>query len=602
MLRRLDSEPFESRVRIVLLGVLLASLILYGGTTFLLSQARQTMERELLQPLYETLDEMEIRGSEGRISSQGVWQKQRGLEVRQRYFLRDSSRHAVSRVWQRIPPAGRARMLAGQTATVRLEREGQFELWLARIVGEGPDAHVVTAGRLYTEYGKLVTIDRWNTGVHAAGFVLLLIAVFLLTRELTRPFRHLRRVVASAQERLKLREPPSRDQWEEVIETFNATIDKLKASEAHLHKRYLSSEEERRRLDRLNVQIIDAIPHALLAADQNGCIAQFNHAARRLPGLPAPQPGVSLAEHFSAWLPLSRQLVAPESGGEEVPREGECDVEYQGERYHYFFQILPVPDGGSLLVLDDRTRLRRLESLLARRASLAALGETAAGLAHELRNALGAIVGYARLVNRSRGAETADTAGLIEREAGDMEEMLNRFLEVARPTELQPARVVGEELVEEIVLRYEERLRSAGLQLTRAYAAATKIELDPFWFRQALCNLLENALQLVPAGGSVRVRTEPAADGWRVTVADSGPGIAPEWRERILSPFISMRPGGTGLGLALVQKVMTAHGGSIEVSDSQEGGAAFTLAFPGVLAGSATGAAGRCEASHRGRE
>jgi signal transduction histidine kinase len=601
MLHRLNSEPFESRVRIVLLGVLLASLILYGGTTFLLSQARQTMERELLQPLYETLDEMEIRGPQGRISPQGVWQKQRGLEVRQRYFVRDSASHAVTRVWQRIPPAARARMHAGQTVMVRREREGQFELWLARIVDRGADSHVVTAGRLFTEYGKLVSIDRWNTGVHAAGFGLLLIAVFLLTRELTRPFRRLRSVVAAAQERLNLNEPPSRDQWEEVIETFNATIDRLKANEAHLQKRYLTSEEERRRLDLLNVQIIDAIPDALLAVDRTGCVVQGNHSAQRLPGLPPPDPGVALVDHFSTWPALTQQLT-PSGPAVDTPCEGEFDITHQGEQYHYFFQMLPVPGGGSLLVLDDRTQLRRLESLLAQRARLAALGETAAGLAHELRNALGAIVGYARLVARSKGAEASDMADRIEHEAGDMEEMLNRFLEVARPTELQPVRVVGEELVEEIVDRFEERLRVADLQLTRAYAPATHLVLDPFWIRQALGNLLENALQLVPAGGSVRVRTELAADGWRVTVADSGPGVAPEWRERILSPFVSLRPGGTGLGLALVQKVMVAHEGHIEVSDAREGGAAFTLVFPRALVQAETGETPRLEKLRRVRD
>ena len=104
--------------------------------------------------------------------------------------------------------------------------------------------------------------------------------------------------------------------------------------------------------------------------------------------------------------------------------------------------------------------------------------------------------------------------------------------------------------------------------------------MDIFWVRQALGNLLENVIHLVPEGGHVSVATLHVADAWKVTISDSGPGIAPEWREKVLSPFVSLRPGGTGLGLALVQKVMTAHDGQVEVSESGEGGASFALVFP----------------------
>ena len=211
---------------------------------------------------------------------------------------------------------------------------------------------------------------------------------------------------------------------------------------------------------------------------------------------------------------------------------------------------------------------------------MAALGETAAGFAHELRNALGAIIGYARLVGRASATETSDVANRIKIEASEMEEMLNRFLEVARPANLQPSQEIGEDIVDDVLTRFSDRLKAAGISVTRSYAPRGEVMIDLFWVRQALGNLLENALHLVPEGGHVSVSTLHAADSWKITVADSGPGIAPEWREKILSPFVSLRSGGTGLGLALVQKVMTAHDGQVEVSESKEGGASFTLVFP----------------------
>jgi two-component system sensor histidine kinase FlrB len=579
MLWKWGSEPFESRVRLALFGILLAALLMQVTTVLLVGRLRSAMESQLLGPLYETLDEMEIRASDHALPPHEMWQRRRGLELRRKFYLRDTTLAAVAAVWGRIPPAARQRLAAGHTARMHLWVEGGYEVRLARLVDREEDAQLLSVGRTLPEYSQLITMDRWNTGVRTISLLLLLVAIFLLARELTRPFRRLRRVTALAQLNLAWRGKPSRDQWEEIIETFTAAIDRLKADEAKLHRQYLSSEQERQRLDHLNSCIIDAIPAGLVAADGDGRIVQANRAAYGLPGLGVPRSGTAVGAFFAPWAHLAKQLNLPSDGLGSRP-ESELEVLHGGERFHFAYHLINVADGSTLVLLDDRTQLRRLEALLAQRARLAALGETAAGLAHELRNAMGAIVGYAKLLRRIGDAGARELTVRIEAEAADMEALLNRFLEVARPAELKTRDVVGEELVEEIAARFEPRFNAHSISLVRSLGGPTRVVLDPFWFQRALGNLLENALHASSHGGAVRITTSCSTDGWRVRVADSGPGVRPELREKIFAPFVSFHTGGTGLGLALVQKVMTAHEGRAEVSEASGGGAEFALVFP----------------------
>lgn len=570
---------FESRIRVALLGILLAALLLQVSTVYWLYRVQNDVEEELNQPMLDAIEQMQREQVAGPVPDGSVLRERVGHQLNQRLNLSDTIHHPVALIWDRIPPSAKSRLYAGETVRIDRTTDYQYEVAFARIVEIDGARQVLIVERSLPRYGSLLRLKRWGSFVYVVGLSLLLIAVFLVTRELTRPFRELQKVVAVAQGRLGWTGPPSEDQWAEVIDTFTATIDELKQKEARLEERFHSSEEERIRLDRLNSQIVDAIPTALLAVDENGVISQFNLSSRSLPGLPVPQQGVLLADHFNAWSPMA-DILSRGSESEDTETEGELDVRVGGKQHHFFYQITPVPSGGSLLLLDDRTRLRRLEAVLGQRARLAALGETAAGFAHELRNALGAIIGYARLVGRSSATESSDVANRIEIEACEMEEMLNRFLEVARPANLQPTPEIGEDLVDGVLDRFSDRLKAAGISLTRSYAPREKVMIDIFWVRRALGNLIENVLHLVPRGGHVRVSTLRVEGSWKVTVADSGPGIPPEWREKILSPFVSMRPGGTGLGLALVQKVMTAHDGQVEVSESEEGGASFCLVFP----------------------
>jgi nitrogen fixation/metabolism regulation signal transduction histidine kinase len=566
--------PFATRVRTVLLFVLLASLLIQAGTAVLLDLSADALEGDLLAPLYSALD---LWTADSQVSSSGFERRSEGLEVRQQFLLRDTVLAGAAEVWRAIPPAAKGRLLAGETVHVRRERDGLFSVALWRVHGRGEQARAFSLSRALPAYGRFLALARWNALFRSLGLLLLLGAVFLVTRELTRPFRKLQTVAFDAREELRMKSLPPQEEWEAVIGTFEATIEQLRESQRRLHERYVDSESERQRLDRLNTQLIDALPSALVAADPQGRIVQFNRSAERLPALPAPEQGMHLAEFFAPWPELASRF--REASPPEVDPAGECMVTVNGEKHAFEFSVYPVPGGGHLVFLQDCTQVRRLEALVSQRARMAALGETAAGLAHELRNAMGAIVGYARLLLRPGRTMVDEVAPRIEEEASEMETMLTRFLEVARPAELQRVTVDGTELLREAAERFRTRFDAAGVTLELEAGPPLRLELDPMWFKQAIVNLLENALQHVPAGGRVLISCEAGRDRWQVKVADDGPGIAPEWRSRVLAPFVSLRPGGTGLGLALVQKVMTAHDGQVEISVSEWGGAQVILTF-----------------------
>jgi two-component system sensor histidine kinase FlrB len=576
---RLPRWAYETRVRTVLLFVLLTSLVVQAGTVLLLERSAGALEGELVGPLYASLDEMASAPEAAESLPGGHFRRTRGLEERQQFFLRDTLSPSVASDWQELPPSARQRLLSGETVRVRLEEDGALALYVWRIEGKGTTARALNAGRALPAYGQFLRLTRWNALFRSVGLLLLLGAVFLVTRELTRPFHRLQKVALDAQQSLHMESAPSQEEWEALTSTFTATIARLKESQEELERRYVDSEEERLRLDRLNVQIIDALPSALVAADGEGRIVHYNRAATCLPGLGRPETGCLLHDFFAPWPDLARRFEARAANLSDE-REGECYVELEGERHYFDFLVLPVWRGGTLVFVQDRTHVRRLEALVSQRARLAALGETAAGLAHELRNAMGAIVGYARLVVRTGGRQTEEIAERIEREAGEMEAMLTRFLEVARPAELSKAEVDGSALLSDTSERFRARFEEAGIQLELKIQGPVVIALDKVWFKQAMANLLENALQHVPRGGTVKMACEATRDSWVVSVEDDGPGIAAEWRTKVLSPFVSLRPGGTGLGLALVQKVMTAHDGRVEISQSIAGGAHIALTFP----------------------
>lgn len=227
--------------------------------------------------------------------------------------------------------------------------------------------------------------------------------------------------------------------------------------------------------------------------------------------------------------------------------------------------------------------LKRSRVHLVRASKLAAVGEMAARLAHEVRTPLGIIRSSAQLVSRQPGLDETghEMMSFMINECDRMNDLVTGLLDSARPREPVPAPEDFHAIVLHVAELLRERLAAREVRLELALEAdPPTVTCDRGQMIQVLLNLVVNAAQASPAGGRLLVSTSTEGDEFRVTVDDEGPGIAPARREEILEPFVSDRAGGIGLGLSIVREIVVMHRGRLTIDDSPLGGARFTIQLP----------------------
>jgi signal transduction histidine kinase len=223
--------------------------------------------------------------------------------------------------------------------------------------------------------------------------------------------------------------------------------------------------------------------------------------------------------------------------------------------------------------------MARARAAVARAQRLAALGEMAAKVAHEIRNPLAIIRGSAELWREEAGAGAADRVSVILDEVGRLDDLVGDFLSLARESPLARSPVDLVALAQEVATRFSaSQSQGSVVQVTRETAALVVLG-DAARLRQVLVNLLRNAREASP-GGNVEIRLRREGGDAVLRVRDDGPGVPPEVGERLFEPFFSTKPGGTGLGLAVSRQIALRHGGSLSLVAAQGPGAVFELRIP----------------------
>jgi signal transduction histidine kinase len=205
----------------------------------------------------------------------------------------------------------------------------------------------------------------------------------------------------------------------------------------------------------------------------------------------------------------------------------------------------------------------------------------AANIAHEIRNPLASLSGAVEVMAGAASDETRERLGqIVIKETGRLNDIIREFLEYARPAPLSRMPVNVAEAVDEVLVLLEHQATPGTLKTVREFAPSLVWSVDLQQFRQAVWNLCLNAVQAMPDGGELKVVMAPVAGRLVMRITDTGEGIAPADLGHVFEPFFSTKADGTGLGLALVHRIVQDHGGEINVHSRPGQGTTFTITMP----------------------
>ena len=345
--------------------------------------------------------------------------------------------------------------------------------------------------------------------------------------------------------------------------------------------------------ERLSSEIVASLTSGLLVVDRDGIVRTLNPAGQtmlRLAGNRWEGPyrevlkdAGSLADVLEECLTTSKPVVR-----RAVPLTG-------GAASHLGLTVSPIREDaggaahGVICLFTDLTEVMELEEQLRLKDSLARLGEMTAGIAHEFRNGLATIHGYGRLLELERlPTDYRPFVQGIRDETEALGQVVTNFLSFARPTELALAPVEMTALVERAAeeVRAEVRARGGDVVVRGEFG---RVDGDEVLLRQALSNLCRNAFEACAQARIVpkiviEGQRDPVHGVIRISVSDNGPGVPDGVADRVFQPFFTTKAQGTGLGLALVQKIVVTHNGRVTVATGDGGGARFVVTLPALEA------------------
>jgi PAS domain S-box-containing protein len=370
--------------------------------------------------------------------------------------------------------------------------------------------------------------------------------------------------------------------------SMQGVIQQLREQEKELERLHKIEKERAQQTERLSEEVTRNMPAGLLVVNATGIISSSNPAAEQVLGIR----GLGFRRYSEALGSDSELtgLVADCLATGKIFRREEVEhIPPAGDTRHLGVTISPIRRGegtisGVICLLTDLTELAALQQRMQLKENLAALGELSAGIAHEFKNALATISGYAQLIPEASANESREYAKRIVEQTRNITHVVAEFLKYARPLEIPDERVDLKEVVERATAEVAQTSPQVKIVSEGTFA---DVGGDEGLLRQALLNLARNAAEACAAangGGRVVIHGEVSQNedsGWqRITVLDNGPGIDAAALPKLFRPFFTTKANGTGLGLAVVQKIIVQHGGQVEVRNRPEGGATFIVTLP----------------------
>jgi len=383
-----------------------------------------------------------------------------------------------------------------------------------------------------------------------------------------------------------------------VLETFQSVIAQLQAQRQELERLSEQASARADSAERFSERIVASMPTGLIAFDASGNATVINTPARNLFDDEEHLPGEHTRAIFANVPALAEMVEACLASGRIYRREEIEASNGSGQPKRLGATVAPIDPSesgsrGALCLITDITEVTRLREQVALKRNLESLGEMSAGLAHEFKNAMAALHGYAQFLQSiDHDVEGKAAADALLQEVRSLSEMITSFLNFARPQPLQLDDVSLDELIQECErdlkpLLEEQRIDLVSKGPSSAQRQRLEVRADARLLRQALSNLLRNAAEAIPdrqADRRVTVKASIEIDQGKqwatISIYDTGPGIPASDLQKIFIPFFTTKSKGHGVGLALAHRVITQHGGTLTADNARDGGAVFTIKLP----------------------
>jgi len=410
-----------------------------------------------------------------------------------------------------------------------------------------------------------------------AAFLAILIGsmlcILFVLRWLLRPYQQL---VGEAERATTANQMhKSQDEAEFVLETFQSVVAQLQDQRKELEQLSLEASERANSAEKFSERIVASLPSGLIAFDATGHSIAINTPGRTLLEVDGKALGESYKQLFGVHEELAQMVGDCLQQGTLYRRTEIETVSPDGRLRRLGATIAPIelpPERGprgALCLLTDITEVTELREQVALKNNLESLGEMSAGLAHEFKNAIATLQGYAQLLQNVE----------LLNEVRNLSSMVTAFLNFARPQPLQLEEVSLSELVAECATELEPVFQDLRVELSVDAKQPATVRADERMLRLALLNLMRNAAEAIPEENPVRrvfVRLRESV----IEVEDRGPGISPADLQKIFIPFFTTKAKGHGVGLALAYRIVTQHGGTLTAANSSAGGAIFTIILP----------------------
>ncbi len=355
-----------------------------------------------------------------------------------------------------------------------------------------------------------------------------------------------------------------------------------------LAQNYRTARTSLARIKAFSDNLVEKMPIGLVAIDNGRRVASFNDIARSILGF---TPGKAVGRAARQVLPaeLWQVVEGTETGKKGVEAELECSLP-DGSRIPLAVSASMISDenGASLglvLLLKDLREIEALRKQIQRNQRLVSVGRLAAGVAHEIRNPLSSIKGFATYFQERHRDKPEDQqiASIMIQEVDRLNRVIGQLLDFARPVKISRKPVAVKALIEKSVKLIERQAAEKQISVqTRVMPPVDTIQVDADRLNQVLLNLYLNALDAMETGGKLTIEVAPCSQSGElaIKVSDTGCGIDPDELGNIFDPYYTTKPAGTGLGLAIAHNILEAHGGRITVESRPGQGATCTVYLP----------------------